>query len=138
MHVCGLGLLLVPTFLVSTLCKIWNIFFCYIRYEMEWSAIETTYALKKSDERGGRDEVLTEQAKNVSFDEMSANYISDVMSDVAEVFSQSKSPIELLLSLITVLTKGDRGIIFGTILVIMSLALLALQPNKEVTVKSDA
>jgi len=130
--------LLVSTLLISTLCKICNIFFCHITYEMEWSALESTYALKKSDEHGGRDEVLTEQAKNVSFDEMSANYISDVMSDVTEVFKQSKTPIEMVLSLITVLTKGDRGIIFGTILVIMSLALLALQPDKEATVKSDA
>ena len=120
------------------MCKTLIIFFCYIRYDMEWSAIESTYALKKSEEQGGRDEVLTEQAKNVSFNEMSANYISDVMGDVSDVFSQSRTPVELVLSLVTVLTKDDRGIIFGTILVIVSLALLALQPTKEVSVKSDA
>lgn len=92
---------------------------------MEWEAIETTYAPKK-DERT-RDEVLTEQAEERGLGEQIANYVSDVIGDVATAASHSKSPGEFVSALFAALTKGDRGLIFGTLLVVVSLSLLALQ-----------
>ena len=92
--------------------------------KMEWSAIESAYAMKQ-DERA-RDQVLTEQAASRSLDDLAANFVSDVMIDFQHVFTHTKTPGEFASSLFSILTKDDRGIIFGTILVIVSLSLLTL------------
>lgn len=92
---------------------------------MEWQAIESAYAIKPDDRT--RDQVLTEQAVERTVNESSANFVSDVMKDLETVFSQSKTPGQIISSTFVVLTKGDRGIIFGTLLVIISLSLLTLK-----------
>lgn len=98
---------------------------------MEWSAIESAYAMKP-DERA-RDQVLTEQAASRSLDDLAANFASDVMADFQRVFTHTKTPGEFLSSLFSILTKDDRGIIFGTLLVIVSLSLLTLHDDKSTT-----
>jgi len=97
---------------------------------MEWSAIESAYAIKADDRT--RDQVLTEQASERSLNESSANFISDVSSDLQAVFTYSKTPGEFVSSLFSVLTKGDRGIIFGTLLIIISLSMLTLRDSTKV------
>ena len=99
---------------------------------MEWSAIESAYAIKPDDRT--RDQVLTEQA---SLNESSANFVSDVVADLEAVFTHSKTPGEFVSSLFSVLTKGDRGIIFGTFMIIISLSMLTLQDSTNDT-KVDA
>jgi hypothetical protein len=96
---------------------------------MEWSAIEKAYAIKADDR--SRAEVLTEQAEKRNMNEISANFVSDIMNDLKVVFSQSKTYNELIFSSFNVITKGDRGIIIGVILVIISLSLLALHTEKK-------
>ena len=93
---------------------------------MEWSAIESASAIKPDDRT--RDQVLTEQA-SASLNESSANFVSDVVADLEAVFTYSKTPGEFVLSLFIVLTKGDRGIIFGTLMIIISLSMLTLQDS---------
>lgn len=95
---------------------------------MEWTAIENAYAIKPDDRT--RDQVLTEQKDDErTLNEKSANFVSDVMSDIQAVFTHSKTLWEFISSLFSVVTKGDRGIIFGTLLIIVSLSLLTLQEN---------
>lgn len=103
--------------------------------QMEWSAIESAYAIKPDDRT--RDQVLTEQASERSLNESSANFVSDVVADLEAVFTHSKTVGEFLSSLFSVLTKGDRGIIFGTLMIIISLSMLTLQDSKQDT-KVDA
>lgn len=95
---------------------------------MKWSEIENAFAIKPDDR--SRDEVLTEHATKRSMDESSAHFVSDVMKDLDLVFAQSKTPGEFMSSVLRVLTKGDRGIIFGTLLVVISLSLLAIQNHE--------
>ncbi len=97
---------------------------------MEWSAIESAYAIKPDDRT--RDQVLTEQAAERTIDESSANFVSDVMVDLQAVFTHSKTPVEFGSSLFFVITKGDRGIIFGTLLTIISLSLLTLHNGNKI------
>lgn len=97
---------------------------------MEWSAIESAYAIKPDDRT--RDQVLTEQLEERSLNELSANFVSDVSADLQAVFTHSKTPGELVSSLFSVLTKGDRGIIFGTLMIIISLTMLTLQDSTKV------
>lgn len=92
---------------------------------MEWSAIESAYAIKPDDRT--RDQMLTEHATERSLNDASANFVSDIMLDLQTVFTHSKTPGEFASSLFSILTKGDRGIIFGTLLIILSLSMLALQ-----------
>ena len=99
--------------------------------KMEWSAIESAYAIK-ADNRT-RDQVLTEQASERSLNESTANFVSDVSTDLQAVFAYSKTSGEFLSSLFTVLTKGDRGIIFGTLIIIVSLSMLTLQESRKDT-----
>tara|TARA_Y100000389_G_scaffold168476_1_gene174152 strand:- start:1575 stop:1874 length:300 start_codon:yes stop_codon:yes gene_type:complete len=96
---------------------------------MEWSAIESAYAIKPDDRT--RDQVLSEQASERSLNESSANFISDVSADLQVVFTYSKTPGEFASSLFSVLTKGDRGIIFGTLMIIISLSMLTLQDSTK-------
>lgn len=100
---------------------------CLIFMSMEWTAIEKAYAIKQ-DERS-RDEVLTDQER--SLNDASANFVSEVLEDLQLVFSHSNTPTGLLFAIFSVLTKGDRGIIFGTILIIVSLSLLTLHHPNE-------
>uniref|UniRef100_A0A6C0IXT8 Uncharacterized protein n=1 Tax=viral metagenome TaxID=1070528 RepID=A0A6C0IXT8_9ZZZZ len=102
---------------------------------MEWSAIESAYAIKPDDRT--RDQVLTEQASERSLNESSANFVSDVVADLQAVFTYSMTPSEFVSSLFSVLTKGDRGIIFGTLMIIISLSILTLQDSTKDT-KIDA
>ena len=97
---------------------------------MEWSAIESAYAIKPDDRT--RDQVLTEQAtEQHSLNESSANFISDVTVDLQNVFTHSKTPGEFASSFFLILTKDDRGIIFGTLLIIISLSMLTLQQKEN-------
>jgi hypothetical protein len=97
---------------------------------MEWSAIESAYAIKPDDRT--RDQVLTEQATERSLNESSATFISDLSTDLQTVFTYSKSPGEFALSFFSVITQDDRGIIFGTLLIIISLSMLTLHDNTKV------
>ena len=91
---------------------------------MEWSEIESAYAIKE-DQRS-RDQVLTESVEKRNLNESVATFVSDVAVDLVNVFSHSKTVTEFISSVFTMLTIGDRGIIFGTLLVTISLSLLAL------------
>ena len=91
---------------------------------MKWSAIESAFEIKEN--KKNREEILTEQTEKLSFNDLAANYIGDVSSDIVSAFTYSKTPLEALEAVFTILTSGDRGIIFGTVLVIISLSLLAL------------
>lgn len=102
---------------------------------MEWSAIESAYAIKPDDRT--RDQVLSEQASERSLNESSANFVSDVAADLEVVFTHSKTPGEFVSALFSVLTKGDRGIIFGTLMIIISLSMLTLRDSTKDT-KVDA
>lgn len=103
---------------------------------MEWSAIESAYAIKPDDRT--RDQILTEEASERTMNELSANFVSDVMVDLQKVFAHSKTPGEFVSSLFLVVTKGDRGIIFGTLLIIISLSLLTLHDSNERKIEQDA
>lgn len=91
---------------------------------MEWSAIESAYAIRPDDRT--REQMLTDQARERNINESSANFVSDVLTDLVAVFTHSKSVGEFMSSTFTILTKDDRGIILGTLLVIISLSLLTL------------
>jgi hypothetical protein len=93
---------------------------------MEWSAIESAYAIKPDERK--RDQVLTEQSVNDS----SATFVADMIKDITTVFTQSKSPNDFFSSLFVVLMKGDRALIMGTLLVIVSLVLLCLENRKVI------
>ena len=91
---------------------------------MEWQAIEDVYAIKPDARE--RVEMLTDQVP-ASLDRTAAGFVHDVVSDLMAVFAHSKDTGELVSSTLVVLTQNDRGIIFGTIVVIISLSLLSMQ-----------
>mgnify|MGYP001280295057 CR=1 FL=1 len=99
---------------------------------MEWASIEKMYAIKADDRT--REEVLTEQASEEkrSLNDSAANFVSDVLLDLQSAFTHSKSPIELCYTMFSVFTKGDRGIIFGVLLIIISLSLLTLRGAEKI------
>lgn len=92
---------------------------------MEWNTIESAFAIKP-DERT-RDQILTEQVAEIPLSESVASYVGDVMKELGSVFTHSKDIGHMVSSVFIVLTKGDRGIIIGTLLIVVSLSLLTFQ-----------
>lgn len=94
----------------------------------EWSTIQTAYAVPS--EGPSRADVLTqdEDDSKSSITDDTASFISDIAKDLVVVSRQSTSIGQFLQGMFVVLTFENRGIIIGTVFVLLSLALLALMP----------
>lgn len=96
----------------------------------EWAAIKDVFAIHNARPEEMKDTLTTnqngQQQKQLSDEVYGFGYA--VAKDLSIVFASSDNLFDVLLRTFNVLTHGNRGVIFGTVLVIMSLALLAMMP----------
>lgn len=102
--------------------------------ETEWAEIKEVYSINKAKSRDKlktMDSISNRPDRNISDD--ARTFINDIMRDTSIVTSQSSTLFEWLTNIWTVLTVGNRGIIFGTLLIIISLSVLATMPKTDAT-----
>lgn len=100
--------------------------------EAEWAEIKDVYNINKAkskDKLKTMDSIANRPDQNISDDVKT--FISDIMRDTSIVTSQSSTIFEWLTNIWTVLTIGNRGVILGTLLIIISLSLLATMPKVD-------
>lgn len=101
--------------------------------ETEWAEIKDVYNINKAkskDKLKTMDAIANRPGQNISDDVKT--FISDIMRDTSSVTSQSSTLFEWLTNIWTVLTIGNRGVILGTLLIIISLSLLATMPKVDI------
>ena len=103
--------------------------------ESEWAEIKDVYSIDKAkskDKLKTMDSIANQPDRSVSDDTKS--FINDIMRDASIVTNQSSTLFEWLTNIWTVLTVGNRGIILGTLLIIVSLSALATMPKIDAEV----
>ena len=98
--------------------------------ESEWAEIKDVYNVenaKSKDKLKTMDSIVNRPDRNLSDD--AKTFISDIMRDASTVTNLSSSLFEWLTNIWIVLTIGNRGVILGTLLIIVSLSLLATMPK---------
>ena len=104
--------------------------------ESEWSAVAEAYALR-ADART-RDRVLTEQAASRTLGERLAEFGDALVSDLLDVLAHARTVSDVASGVVAMLTAGDRGIILGVALVIVSLSLLASAGSGAAATRTEA
>ena len=100
--------------------------------ESEWADIKDAYNIDKAkskDKLKTMDSIANRPDKNISDD--ARTFINDIMRDTSTVTTQSNTIMEWLTNMWIVLTVGNRGIILGTLLIIVSLSALATMPRTQ-------
>ena len=87
----------------------------------EWKTLAETFSMTSLKERESRDATLTGTARPRTADDQVGSFVSDILTDLSYGFSTNAS----FSAIWQILTAGDRGVILGILLVIISLALLA-------------
>jgi hypothetical protein len=102
--------------------------------QSEWAEMKDVYDINKAksnDKLKTMDSIANRPDRNISDDVKT--FISDIMRDTSTVTSQSSTLFEWLTNVWTVLTIGNRGVILGTLLIVVSLSLLATMPKTDGT-----
>lgn len=100
--------------------------------ETEWAEIKNVYGIDKAKSKNKletMDSIANPPDKNISDD--AKTFINDIMRDASIVTRQSSTFFEWMTNIWIVLTVGNRGIILGTLLIIVSLSVLATMPKIE-------
>lgn len=98
--------------------------------ESEWAEIKDVYNVdkaKSNDKLKTLNSIANRPDRNINDDVRT--FISDIMRDTSTVSMQSSTALEWVTNMWTVLTVGNRGIILGTLLIIVSLSVLATTPK---------
>ena len=95
----------------------------------DWSNVKQTFHLEKAPEQT-RTQVLTAATKEKPMDLLAETqtFGTAIVKDLFTVAQNSSDWRELLQQSWTVLTFGNRGVILGCALIIISLTLMALMP----------
>ena len=96
--------------------------------QAEWESIKEGFALGPDDRT--RADVLTQQHSQMSLDEEVRTFLFDLMGDLEHLFSTS-SAAGLPAGLVRVLLSRNRPLILGTVLVILSLSLIAASAGRR-------
>ena len=98
-----------------------------------WTDIKSKYGIdaqqKKSQDKLSTLDRLNNEPERDIYEEIRTT-VSDIMRDTSMASAQSDSIAEWLSNMWVVLTVGRRGVIVGTILIVISLAVLATMPPR--------
>ena len=89
----------------------------------EWQTLADTFSMTSLKERESRDAALTTASRPRTADDQVGSFFNDVLADLSYGLGTNASFITIW----QILTAGDRGVILGTLFVIISLALLAVR-----------
>jgi hypothetical protein len=89
----------------------------------EWQTLADTFSMTSLKERETRDATLTGASRPRTANDQVGSFLSDILADLSYGLSTNAS----FFTMWQILTAGDRGVILGTLFVIISLALLALR-----------
>ena len=96
--------------------------------QAEWESLKEGFALEPDDRT--RADVLTQQHSQMSLDEEVRTFVFDLVGDLEHLFSTS-SAAGLPAGLAGVLLSRNRPLILGTVLVILSLSLIAASGGRS-------
>lgn len=95
-----------------------------------WAEIKDVYNINKPSKKNKLEtlDAISNRPENDIISD-TKNVIGDIMKDATIASEQSDSFLEWLEKMWTVISSGNRGILIGTILIIVSLLMLATMPN---------